>query len=49
MRLQQFFDYYLKGAAKPEWMEKGIPYLLREREKEKAKPAPPDVTGKAQN
>ncbi len=27
MRLQQFFDYYLKGAAKPDWMEHGIPYL----------------------
>ena len=25
MRMQQFFDYFLKGAAKPEWMEKGIP------------------------
>jgi dipeptidyl aminopeptidase/acylaminoacyl peptidase len=27
MRLQQFFDYYLKDAAKPDWMEHGIPYL----------------------
>ncbi len=27
MRLQQFFDYYLKGATKPDWMEHGIPYL----------------------
>jgi dipeptidyl aminopeptidase/acylaminoacyl peptidase len=27
IRLQQFFDYYLKGAAKPAWMERGIPYL----------------------
>ncbi|MFP5262071.1 MAG: S9 family peptidase [Blastocatellia bacterium] len=35
MRLQQFFDHYLKGAPKPEWMEKGIPYLQREKEKEK--------------
>jgi hypothetical protein len=24
--LQQYFDYYLKGAAKPDWMEHGIPY-----------------------
>ncbi|MEW6207541.1 MAG: prolyl oligopeptidase family serine peptidase, partial [Acidobacteriota bacterium] len=23
IRLQQFFDHFLKGAAKPEWMEKG--------------------------
>jgi dipeptidyl aminopeptidase/acylaminoacyl peptidase len=35
MRLQQFFDHYLKGAPRPEWMEKGIPFLEREREKEK--------------
>jgi dipeptidyl aminopeptidase/acylaminoacyl peptidase len=27
MRLQQFFDYHLKGAPKPAWMEHGIPYL----------------------
>ena len=34
-RLQEFFDHFLKGAPKPEWMEKGIPYLQREKEKEK--------------
>lgn len=27
IRLQQFFDYYLKGAPKPDWMDHGIPYL----------------------
>ncbi len=27
MRMQQYFDYELKGAAKPDWMEHGIPYL----------------------
>jgi dipeptidyl aminopeptidase/acylaminoacyl peptidase len=27
LRLQQFFDYYLKGAAEPDWMKNGIPYL----------------------
>jgi dienelactone hydrolase len=26
VRMQQFFDHHLKGAAKPAWMEKGIPY-----------------------
>ena len=26
LRMQQFFDHHLKGAAKPEWMEKGQPY-----------------------
>ena len=54
MRLLQFFDYELKGAAKPEWMERGIPYLQKEREKEKYKTAPAapaavDVKAKAQN
>jgi dipeptidyl aminopeptidase/acylaminoacyl peptidase len=34
-RLQEFFDHFLKGASAPEWMEKGIPYLQREKEKEK--------------
>ena len=34
-RLQEFFDHYLKGAPAAEWMEKGIPYLQREKEKEK--------------
>ncbi len=43
IRLQQFFDHFLKGAAKPEWMEKGIPFLEREREKEKIKAAPSPV------
>ncbi|MGA9771216.1 MAG: prolyl oligopeptidase family serine peptidase [Blastocatellia bacterium] len=48
MRLQQFFDHYLKGGPRPEWMEKGIPYLQREREKEKYK-ATADVKERAQN
>ena len=34
-RLQEFFDHFLKGTPAPEWMEKGIPYLQREKEKEK--------------
>ena len=34
-RLQEFFDHFLKGAPAPEWMEKGIPYLQKEKEKEK--------------
>jgi dipeptidyl aminopeptidase/acylaminoacyl peptidase len=37
MRMQQFFDHHLKGAAKPAWMEKGIPYLERDKEKEQWK------------
>src|SRR5688572_3809067 len=34
-RLQEFFDHYLKGAPAAEWMQKGIPFLQREKEKEK--------------
>jgi dipeptidyl aminopeptidase/acylaminoacyl peptidase len=41
-RLQEFFDHFLKGAPTPEWMEKGIPYLQREREKEKYRVADED-------
>jgi len=31
IRLQQYFDHYLKGAPAPHWMEKGVPYLEREK------------------
>jgi dipeptidyl aminopeptidase/acylaminoacyl peptidase len=34
-RMQEFFDHYLKGAPMPEWMARGIPYLERDKEKEK--------------
>ncbi|HMX28624.1 MAG TPA: prolyl oligopeptidase family serine peptidase, partial [Blastocatellia bacterium] len=33
-RLQEFFDHYLKGSPAPEWMEKGIPYLQRDKPRE---------------
>jgi dipeptidyl aminopeptidase/acylaminoacyl peptidase len=39
IRLQQWFDYWLKGSPKPDWMEKGIPYLQREQEKVRLKEA----------
>ena len=29
IHMDEFFDHYLKGAPKPEWMEKGVPYLER--------------------
>ena len=29
--MQEFFDRFLKGAPAPEWMEKGIPYLQKEK------------------
>jgi len=35
VRMQQYFDHFLKDAPAPEWMEKGIPYIEREQEKEK--------------
>jgi dipeptidyl aminopeptidase/acylaminoacyl peptidase len=35
VRMQQFFDHFLKGAPAPEWMEKGVPYIDRDQEKEK--------------
>jgi dienelactone hydrolase len=34
-RLQQYFDHHLKGTEKPEWMERGIPYLERDQEKQR--------------
>jgi dipeptidyl aminopeptidase/acylaminoacyl peptidase len=34
VRMQQFFDHFLKGAPEPEWMQKGIPYIDRDQEKE---------------
>jgi hypothetical protein len=27
IRMSQFFDHYLKGAAKPVWMNRGVPAL----------------------
>ncbi len=41
LRMQQFFDHYLKGAPMPEWMKNGVPYIDREKEKERFN-APPD-------
>ena len=29
-RLQEFFDFQLKGAAKPDWMVRGIPFLEKD-------------------
>ena len=33
LRMQQFFDHFLKKSPKPEWMEKGIAFNDREDEK----------------
>ncbi len=32
-RMSQFFDHHLKGAPRPGWMERGVPFLEREAEK----------------
>lgn len=32
IRLQQFFDHYLKGEPMPEWMKKGIPAIRKGEE-----------------
>jgi dipeptidyl aminopeptidase/acylaminoacyl peptidase len=37
VRMQQYFDYYLKGAPEPDWMVHGIPYLDKDAEKERFK------------
>ena len=29
IRMSQFFDHYLKGAAMPEWMKEGVPAVQR--------------------
>jgi dipeptidyl aminopeptidase/acylaminoacyl peptidase len=31
IRLQQYFDHFLKGAPAPEWMQKGVPFIQKER------------------
>ncbi|MCL4844569.1 MAG: prolyl oligopeptidase family serine peptidase, partial [Bryobacteraceae bacterium] len=35
IRMQQFFDHHLKDAPKPEWMERGVPFIERDEEKER--------------
>lgn len=37
LRMHQFFDHHLKGAPMPAWMEKGVPFLERDKEKEQWK------------
>ncbi|HKO15475.1 MAG TPA: prolyl oligopeptidase family serine peptidase [Gemmatimonadaceae bacterium] len=32
MRMQQFFDYHLRGYPEPDWMLHGIPYQLKGRD-----------------
>ncbi len=32
VRLQQFFDHYLKGDPMPEWMKNGVPYTRKSQE-----------------
>ena len=46
LRMNQYFDHFLKGAPAPEWMEKGIPFNDREEEKERFRQATIKVTAK---
>ena len=32
IRMQQFFDHYLKGAPEPEWMAVGVPAVKKGKE-----------------
>jgi hypothetical protein len=32
MRMQQFFDYHLRGYSEPDWMIHGIPYQMKGRD-----------------
>jgi hypothetical protein len=29
VHMDEFFDHYLKGTSRPEWMENGVPYVER--------------------
>jgi dipeptidyl aminopeptidase/acylaminoacyl peptidase len=31
IRLQQYFDHFLKGAPAPDWMQKGVPFIEKEK------------------
>ena len=39
VRMFQFFEHHLRDKPAPEWMEKGVPYLDRDKEKEQIKKA----------
>ena len=41
VRMQQFFDHYLKGAVRPAWMEKGEPFI--EKDNNRGTPARPET------
>lgn len=30
-RMQQFFDHYLKDSPMPDWMENGVPFIMKDR------------------
>jgi len=39
-RLQEYFDHFLKGAPAPDWMERGVPFLERDKPKVTSDGAP---------
>jgi dipeptidyl aminopeptidase/acylaminoacyl peptidase len=38
VRMQEFFDHHLRGAPRPAWMQSGIPYRPRPRDRAGAEP-----------
>ena len=47
MRMQQFFDYHLRGYPEPDWMIHGIPYRMKGRDQfqnNRKNPAPPPLS-----
>ena len=40
MRMFQFFEHHLKDKPAPAWMDKGVPFINREKEKEQWKKLP---------
>ena len=38
IRMQQYFDHHLRDAPMPPWMERGVPFIDREREKLEFRP-----------
>jgi len=35
VRIQEYFDHFLKGVPEPDWMKNGITFIDREQEKQK--------------
>ena len=47
VRMQEYFDHHLKGAARPAWMEKGLPYAPPPAGGTEARPGRPTRRGRS--